>query len=34
MDPLTLVYFVAMVSGLAFLLWTYTPRGKKWLKDL
>lgn len=34
MNSLFLVYLITLVFALAFLLWTYAPRGKKWLKDL
>ena len=34
MDSLTLLFIISGGAGLIFLLWTYTPRGKKWLKDL
>ena len=34
MNSLTAVFLVATIGGLAFLFWTYTKRGKKWLKDL
>lgn len=33
MDYLGLIFLITAIIGLAFLLWTYTPRGRKWLKD-
>lgn len=34
MDMLSMVYTVGVVVGGGFLIWLYTKRGKKWLKDL
>lgn len=34
MDSLTAVFLVTSIVGLAFVIWSYTKRGKKWLKDL
>ena len=34
MDSLTALCLVATIVGLAFVIWSYTKRGKKWLKDL
>lgn len=27
-------FSICAVFGLSFLAWTYTPRGKRWLKNL
>lgn len=34
MSMLNAVLTVAAVIGCALYLWSYTPKGKKWLKDL
>lgn len=34
MDALGMVFTMCIIVGGGFLAWTYTKRGKKWLKDL
>lgn len=34
MDMQLMVYIMCIIVGGGFLAWTYTKRGKKWLKDL
>lgn len=34
MEALTIYMGIIVVIGGLFLAWLYTPRGKKWLKDL
>lgn len=34
MDGLTFLYTMCTIFGGAFLAWTYTKKGKEWLKNL
>ena len=34
MDHLLFVYSIGLIITLGIIAWTYTPKGKKWLKDL
>lgn len=34
LDQLTLTYIICSIVAGAFLAWTYTKPGKKWLKNL
>ena len=34
LDQLTLTYIICSIVAGAFLAWTYTKSGKKWLKNL
>ena len=34
MDGLTTIFIVGSLLAVSFLLWTYTKRGKRWLKNL
>ena len=34
MDSLGIIFGIGAVIGLAFLVWTYTTKGKKWLESL
>lgn len=34
MSALGVIFTIGIVFGAAFLAWTYTKPGKKWLKDL
>lgn len=34
MSTLNIILTIAAIVGTAFVIWTYTPSGKKWLKNL
>lgn len=34
MDRLTVIFLAVLIVGVGILAWTYTPKGKQWLKDL
>ena len=34
MSPLAILFAIAAAYAVIMLAWTYTPRGKRWLKDL
>ena len=34
MENLLYVYTLGLIITLSFIAWTFTPKGKKWLKNL
>lgn len=33
MEPGTLVFLLLFIPAVSFLIWLYTPKGKKWLHE-
>ena len=33
-DPLTLFFFIGAIVSVSLVIWSYTPKGKDWIKHL